>query len=78
MYERRKARRVRMLKSGKLFLGKHAIPCLVRSLSDTGACLTVQSTVGIPAEFDFTLQDQATRSCKVIWRDQTKLRVHFE
>jgi len=28
-----------MLKSGKILLGKHAVPCTVRNLSETGAWL---------------------------------------
>jgi hypothetical protein len=40
--------RRRMLKSGKILLGKHPVPCTVRNLSETGACLQVQTTAGIP------------------------------
>ena len=43
-----------MLKSGKIFFGKHGVPCAIRNLLATGACLQVQTTVGIPAVFDFS------------------------
>ena len=67
-----------MLKSGKIFLGKHVVPCAVRNLSDTGACLQVQTTEGLPSEFSLALADQAPRPCKVIWRDETRMGVQFE
>lgn len=55
--QRRAAPRIRMLKSGKILLGKHAVPCTVRNLSETGACLQVQTTTGIPSEFYLVMSD---------------------
>jgi hypothetical protein len=78
MEERRPTPRARMLKSGKILLGKHAVPCTVRNLSDTGACLQVQTTEGLPGEFVFAMTDRPPRSCKVIWRDENKLGVQFQ
>jgi hypothetical protein len=69
--------RRRLLKSGKILLGKDPIPCAVRNLSETGACLEVQTTVGIPAEFDFVQGGHPTRTCKTIWRDGTQIGVKF-
>jgi hypothetical protein len=70
--------RRRLLKSGKILLGKHPVPCTVRSLSETGACLQVQTTAGIPAIFDFLRAGEATaRTCKTIWRDDTQIGVMF-
>jgi len=46
-----------MLKSGKILLGKHAVPCAVRNLSETGAGLQVQTTTGIPSEFYLVMSD---------------------
>jgi len=68
---------MRMLKSGKILLGKRAVPCTVRNLSEIGACLEVQTTYGIPAVFEFTMPNASTQTCKVVWRDNTKLGVHF-
>jgi hypothetical protein len=45
--------RRRLLKSGKILLRKHPVPCTIRNLSERGACLQVQTTAGIPAIFDF-------------------------
>ena len=75
--ERRKVPRRRTLKSGKILLGAWEVPCTVRNLSEIGACLEVQTTVGIPAAFQLTMQNQTPRTCKVMWRDYTRLGVHF-
>jgi hypothetical protein len=75
--ERRQQRRKRMLKSGKILLGKHAIPCAVRNLSEQGACLKVQTTEGIPEVFDFLFAGEPIRTCKTVWRDYTQIGVLF-
>ena len=77
MDERRDTQRVRMLKSGKILLGKANVPCTVRNISDGGALLQVQATFGLPSEFDFVLDDKPPRACKVVWLDATTLRVQF-
>ena len=78
MDDRRTAPRMRMLKSGKIFLGSWGVPCTVRNLSETGACLQVQTTYGIPATFELAIADDQRRSCKIVWLDGTKLGVQFE
>ena len=55
---------MRMLKSGKIFLGSWGVPCTVRSLSQTGACLQVQTTYGIPSMFELALADGKRRMCQ--------------
>ena len=70
--------RRRMLKSGKILLGINPIPCTIRNFSETGACLQVQTTAGIPAIFDFLRSGEPTvRTCKTIWRDDTQIAVMF-
>jgi hypothetical protein len=69
--------RRRLLKSGKVLLGKHPVPCTIRNLSGTGACLEVQTTAGIPSKFEVVLEDQPARTCEIIWLDETKLGVKF-
>jgi PilZ domain-containing protein len=67
-----------MLKSGKILLGTHPIPCVVRNMSERGACLKVQTTIGIPEMFDFIFAGEpAARTCKTIWRDDTQIGVMF-
>jgi hypothetical protein len=78
MEQRRVAQRLRMLKSGKIFLGSWGVPCTIRNLSETGACLQVQTTYGIPSKFELALADGQRRSCKIVWLDGTKLGVQFQ
>ena len=79
MNEHRIAPRARVLKSGKIALSEKApkIECTIRNLSETGACLQISSTYGIPAHFDLLLQGTERRACHVVWRTDTKLGVAF-
>jgi hypothetical protein len=46
-----------------------AIDCVVRNLSERGACLKVESPVGIPETFDLVLEgDDIVRPCRVVWQ----------
>jgi hypothetical protein len=38
----------------------------------------VETTYGIPATFEFVTPDQLLKTCKVMWRDDTRLGVHFQ
>lgn len=67
-----------MLKSGKIVLGKHTIPCTVRNLSTAGACVQVQTTSGLPAAFNLVMENQPPRLCRTIWRDDTRIGIKFE
>jgi hypothetical protein len=75
--ERRQQPRRRMLKSGKILLGKHPMPCAVRNITERGACLKVQTTEGIPDVFDFLFPGEPVRTCKTMWRDDTQIGVMF-
>ena len=77
MQERRISPRMRMLKSGKIYLGSRAIACTVRNLSDTGACLEVETIHGIPAVFDFVLPQRLHRTCKIVWANGGRMGVQF-
>ena len=77
MERRQPPARRRILKSGKILLGKHPVPCAVRNISEKGACLKVQTTEGIPEVFDFTFAGEPVRTCKTIWRDETQIGVQF-
>ena len=67
----------RRLKSGKIFVGTHPIPCAIQNISETGACLQVQTTVDIPAVFVFVQGGCPARACQTIWRDDTQIGVTF-
>ena len=77
MDDRRQAPRVRLLKSGTILLGKHRVPCTVRNLSETGACLEVQTTYWLPLVFEFMMPGRAIRACKVVWLRDTRIGVQF-
>jgi hypothetical protein len=79
MDEKRRAPRTRMLKSGRIALSEKApkIECAIRNMSETGACLQISSTYGIPAYFDLLLSGNERRACHVVWRTDTRLGVAF-
>jgi hypothetical protein len=77
--ERRNVTRQRVLKGAQItFKGRGAtIDCMVRNLSDGGACLKVASPIGIPDTFDLLLSDASARHCRVTWRKATQIGVAF-
>jgi PilZ domain len=53
-----------------------AVTCL--NLSETGACLELASTVGIPDAFDLVFDGGETaRACQVIWWSKKQIGVRF-
>ncbi|MGI8568670.1 MAG: PilZ domain-containing protein [Methylocella sp.] len=77
--EHRHAARHRALKGARIvFKGRAAtIDCVVRNLSDRGACLNMESPIGIPDSFDLVLDDASVRHCRVTWRKATQIGVEF-
>src|SRR5215204_2274923 len=78
--DRREASRKRVLKAGKISFGNlHAsIDCAVRNLSPGGACLLVDSPVGIPDEFCLLVEsDGLLKPCRVKWRSLKRIGVLF-
>src|ERR1700730_6189299 len=69
----------RALKRARItFKGRRAtIDCTVVNLSDVGACLKVESPIGIPDSFDLVLDHAPVRGCRVIWRNATQIGVAF-
>lgn len=73
--------RRRVLKAGKIVLGQRTstIDCSVRAIWDTGAELTVSTTMGIPPSFTLRIpSDSAEWSCKVSGRTEQRLTVEFD
>ena len=59
--------------------GGGAIDCTVRNLSETGAALEVSSPVGVPEHFTLLIEaDHIHVPCRVVWRKDTRIGVHFE
>jgi PAS domain-containing protein len=80
MDERRKGQRSRAFRGGKILLNqkRSVIDCVIRNLSDDGACLQVQTTIGIPADFDLQIEGEATsRPCHLAWQTNTRVGVAF-
>jgi hypothetical protein len=79
MDDKRRAPRARVLKTGRIVLSEKApkLECTIRNISDTGACLQISSTFGIPGDFDLMLSGTERRLCHVVWRTDTRLGVTF-
>jgi PilZ domain-containing protein len=77
---RRKLPRHRVLKGAHITFRSHqaTIDCTVRNLSEKGACLKVQSPIGIPDDFDLVLNSKSVVHCRVTWRKATQIGVEFD
>jgi hypothetical protein len=76
----RRAPRHRVLKGAKISFHQlgTSTDCTIRNLSDTGACLIVESQAGIPNDFDLVLDSSKTvKHCRVQWRSTNKIGVSF-
>ncbi len=79
MAERRNSPRHRVLKPGTIAFNRAgAVSCTVRNLSATGACLEVESQLGIPETFDLMIGNSPpVQHCKVAWRSVHRIGVTF-
>jgi hypothetical protein len=79
MAEHRRAQRLRTLKGGSIMFGTAmAVDCLIRNMSETGACLEVTSPFGIPDNFTLLIRPEIIkRSCQVAWREAKRIGVRF-
>ncbi len=75
----RKSLRHRVLKGGSISFNRAAgIDCRVRNISDSGACLEVESPLGIPDDFTLVIdKDGIQRVCHVAWRSARRIGVTF-
>ncbi len=80
MDEHRTSPRRRTLKAGTIAFNRAGgIDCTVRNLSEQGACLEVESPLGIPDNFTLVIEsDHIRRSCHVAWRNAKRLGVAFD
>ena len=80
MNEVRRAARHRTYKAARIAFrgGRAVISCLVRNLSDTGACLMVDNPIGIPDTFNLVFDNgDPSRPSQVVWRKQKQIGVEF-
>jgi hypothetical protein len=77
--EHRVSPRLRTIKGGSILFGvAPSIDCVVRNMSEAGALLAVQSTVGIPADFTLLIKPELKkRDCHVMWRAADRIGVRF-
>src|SRR6516165_554075 len=78
--ERRASPRRRTYKVARIGFGggRAVITCLIRNLSETGACLGVESPVGIPDKFNLVFESgEPSRMCHVMWRKAKLIGVEF-
>ena len=76
----RRAIRVRTFLQARISYGEGAISteCTVSQLSDTGARLTVASTVALPDVFDIAVPQRGiSRRAKQVWRNDDQVGVDF-
>ena len=80
MEEQRASQRHRTLKTATISFDRGAgIDCVVRNVSETGACLEVVSPIGIPDYFTLVIvMDNVQRACHVAWRSARRIGVTFD
>jgi len=80
MVERRRFPRTKVFKSAKVHLAGHStVSCIVRDLSNYGACLQLTSTADLPAEFELSFDTGSKlRKCRIAWQTLTNAGVSFD
>jgi hypothetical protein len=80
MLERRRIGRTKVLKGARIVLNQRAavVACVVRDLTNVGACIHVADAASLPQGFDLALGNLHTRRrCAVIWAEADRLGVAF-
>jgi hypothetical protein len=81
MLDRRQNPRFKTYKAAQIvFNGRWStFDCLVRNLSDQGACLEIPSTADIPVKFSMMSKLEKTeQTCSLIWRTKDHVGVAFK
>jgi hypothetical protein len=80
MPERRYHPRTNVYKGAKIALaGRAALNCVVRNLSEQGACLHHFGNTDVPAEFSLTFDTgRKIPKCRVAWQNFNQVGVFFE
>ena len=80
MDDRRKHPRVPTLKAGQIVFNRrlNVVDCVIRNMSEGGACIQVGDAGWLPAMFDLMVPiDGLQRPCRVAWRSADKLGVAY-
>jgi hypothetical protein len=81
MDEKRKTPRRRVLKEGKIVFadGNCVLDCTIRDMSESGARLSIASTVGIPERFQlFQKSSGLLYPARLAWRQANVIGIQFE
>jgi hypothetical protein len=71
--------RHRVFKAGKIAFNRAGvIDCIIRNWSETGACLSVASPLGIPEHFRLLRDGHDPQMCRVVWRKDKQIGIAFE
>jgi PilZ domain len=79
MQERRKITRTRVLKGAKFLLGNSSVrDCVVRDLTNAGACIDIPNTIDLPETLNLTFNDSHSfQPCRLVWRKIRRAGVEF-
>lgn len=80
MEERRRLSRHTVFRSAKIVFHDQAslIDCIVRNLTNNGACLHFEAAIHAPERFDLSFDNfRSVRICHVLWRQVDRLGVKF-
>ena len=77
--EQRRAERMATRKHARIVLATGlGLSCVLRNLSQFGACLQVASHFGVPQDIVLeTDGEQSRRPCRIVWRSNNRLGVLF-
>lgn len=77
--ERRRTRRHKTLKGGLILYGvAPAVACVIRNLSEIGACLELDNVGLIPDQFAILVKpEDIKRNCQTIWRANKRMGIQF-
>ena len=78
--DRRHQRRQRVLKGALVVLGDHlrAFDCTIRNLTEVGAKIDIETTLGIPDEFEIFVQStNRIAPARTIWRNDHEIGIEL-
>jgi PilZ domain-containing protein len=79
MVETRAAPRFRVAKPARIEHGGEKVPCTLRDLSLTGACLELYDPARIPANFTLVVPEDGLKvSCRIVRRTDFRIGVAFD
>lgn len=59
--------------------GQSVVGCVIRRMSADGASIDVESSLGLPGQFNLVIaSERGSRPCKVLWQTDKQIEVAFE